>query len=80
MKRQLETEMVLRLALFCCPETEDADDDPIPSIIKNKKGNKKMDFEEFKEQFAEDVKNDLEGKGIECHCKQPMLREPGFIR
>ena len=26
-----------------------------------------MDFEEFKEQFAEDVKNDLEGKGIDAN-------------
>lgn len=28
-----------------------------------------MDFEEFKEQFAEDVKNDLEGKGIDASVK-----------
>lgn len=28
-----------------------------------------MDFEEFKEQFAEDVKNDLEGKGIDASVR-----------
>ena len=28
-----------------------------------------MDFEEFKEQFAEDVKKDLEGKGIDASVK-----------
>lgn len=28
-----------------------------------------MDFEEFKEQFAEDVKNDLEGKSIDASVK-----------
>ena len=29
-----------------------------------------MDFEEFKEQFAEDVKNDLEGKGYKKATKR----------
>ena len=34
-----------------------------------------MDFEEFKEQFAEDVKNDLEGKGIDASVKDNTVEK-----
>lgn len=74
-KRQLETKKVLSLALFLFPKTKLKETSQ--GFIRNllKKGKQRMEFEEFKEKFTEDVKADLYGQGIDASVTNTPIKK-----
>lgn len=53
------------MALFFCPKSGDDSEQQNKNKNKNKRG-RKMDFENFKEQFTEDVGKALYDRGIDA--------------
>ena len=57
------------------PEMQTEDDDPKSEHIKSEKGNKEMNYEEFKDRFKEDIQMRLDVAGIDASISMNSVKK-----